>query len=121
MSADSKSVSNYSTLPVTNAVRRIAWTRKLAKTIAEVVPSCNLFEFLRLLEVDGRRRNKVLSWRAKRPRVLTFKPRLQLRIGGSRMHIDAKYALFLFSPNAMRDRINAMDGLAATNELIDLI
>ena len=37
------------------------------------------------------------------------------------MHIDAKYALLLFSPNATRDRINAMDGLAPTNELIDLI
>ena len=37
------------------------------------------------------------------------------------MHIDAKYALLLFSPDATRDRINAMDGLAATNELINLI
>ena len=86
------------------------------KRVAEVFPSCSFFEFLRLFQV-GKGRNKPLLWRSQ-PVILIIRPVLQLRVGGSRMHMDSKYALLLFQPNATRSAINAMDGVAATNALV---
>ena len=84
-----------------------------------MVPSSNFFEFLRLFRI-GKGRNKPLLWRSK-PVVFIIRPVLQLRVGGSRMHMDSKYALLFFQPNVTRSAINAMDGLAATNALVAFV
>ena len=86
--------------------------------MSDVVPSCNLYEFLRLFEVVGR--GKILQWRA-RPAILIMRPVLQLRLGGIRMTTDARYALLLFQPNATRSAINAMNGTAPASALVELV
>ena len=90
------------------------WARH--QTIADLLPTCTLAEFLRLMQPSGRN----LHWRAS-PLILNVRPFLSLRFGGKKFVEHARYALLLYKPDAKRREIEGLSDIQIADALMQLV